>query len=152
KKLTALAGPGPSSREADEKKLAATAAAVEKQLAGILKPEQMKRLGQVLLQQYGKFPFSPASLPRIVEAQKGLGLTKDQLEKLSGRGRRVALESVLTEAQKAKWKEMLGKPTDVRLGRGLDGFPGLRTTLPGDSALLEDAEVAADLKLKAAQK
>jgi hypothetical protein len=155
KKLTALAGPVTATRGADEKKMAELAAATEKELAAILKPEQMKRLVQVMLQQYGRgaFPFSPTVLPRFVEVRKGLGLTKDQLDKLSSRGvgpRGSGLESVLTEAQKAKWKEMLGKATEVRLMP--PGFSGFGTSLPPDVALLQNAGVAADLKFTAAQK
>jgi hypothetical protein len=138
----------------DEKKLAEMAAEVEKELGGFLKPEQMKRLTEVLLQQYqrGSFPFSRLSLPRLVEVRKGLELTEEQLKKLGEAFPRVQMESVLTEAQKAKWKEMLGKASDVRIGSGpgMGGFPG--SNLPPELELLQARGAAEDLKLSAEQK
>ncbi len=156
KKLADLAGKRLSTLGADEKKLAELAAETEKELAGILKPEQMKRLAEVMLQQYqrGARPFARASLGRFVEVRKGLELTEDQIKKLGAGGFPLAaLDSVLTDAQKAKWKEMLGKATEVRLvpgGGGPGGFGG--GNLPAEIVLLNAKGVAEDLKFSADQK
>jgi hypothetical protein len=155
-KLKALADrPRTSTARLTEKERAAQAAATEKELAAILKPEQMRRLGEVMLQQYerGQFPFAPASLPRFVEVRKGLQLTPVQLTELQGR--RGNLAGVLTEAQKARWKEMLGKPSEAQLVLPGWGGPGRGPAAPRTTpelTFLQNADVQADLKLTAAQK
>ncbi|MBY0230657.1 MAG: hypothetical protein K2W96_15330, partial [Gemmataceae bacterium] len=151
KKLAALAGrgwPAMPGFAVDEKK----AAALRKDVEAILKPEQAKRLSEVLLRQYGTFPFGMNSLARLVEVRKGLGLTEEQLKKLvSGPTRLVRLESVLTDDQKAKWKEMLGEPTKVRLGP-IGGLAGAGRVLPDELVLLQDEGVADDVKLSDEQR
>jgi hypothetical protein len=115
-KLTAL---GARTRAAGaafltEEKMAALAAATEKELAPILKPPQVTRLGELVLQQLARAGASTSSvtLSRFVEVRKGLQLTPAQLEALSARG--ATLAGVLTEAQKARWTEMLGPLSDGR--------------------------------------
>ncbi len=118
----------------------------QKELAGILKPDQLKRLKEIELQQQGAQAFSDPDL------QKELKLTDDQKEKIktinedarsemrsifqgAGQGgdrqemmkkmqalRKETLENslaVLTKDQQAKYKEMTGKPFQVKFeGRG----------------------------------
>lgn len=63
-------------REKMQKEGEARAAETQKQIAAILKPEQLKRLKQIQLQQEG-----PAALRRP-EVAEALGLSKDQLDQL----------------------------------------------------------------------
>jgi Spy/CpxP family protein refolding chaperone len=122
----------------------------EKELAGVLKPEQSKRLKQISLQQRGSQALSDE------EVQKTLKLTDDQKDKIktlnedagkemrelfqNAQGnfreaqekvaalRKETMEKVvalLTDDQKKTWKEMTGEPFEVRFeGRG--GFGGRR--------------------------
>jgi len=120
--------------------LAQTAnAEMNKSLAEILKPAQMKRFQQVQLQQAGLGAFA---MPRVQEALK---LTDDQKSKIrtinesqgesmreafqGGQDDRAAMArkvaelrkqgtdkvlAVLTDEQKATWKELTGEPLEVR--------------------------------------
>jgi len=109
-------------------------------LGEILKPEQLKRLKQIELQQVGAQAFTRA------DVQKALTLTADQQEKIKtisddsaksmrelfqggnaqgGREKIAALrketgekiQAVLTDDQKKAWKELTGEPFEVRLGQ-----------------------------------
>jgi hypothetical protein len=74
-----------------------------KALLAILRPEQLKRLREVLLQGLsGRLAL--AALPELVQE---IGLSQEQ--KLAF-VRNANLEAVLTKEQQAKWKAMLGKP------------------------------------------
>jgi len=108
--------------------------ATNKALAGILKPEQLKRLRQIELQQSG---------PTDADCQKELGLSDEQKTKIKEIGdkfrsdmrdlvtggnfqdarekitklRKESLDkevAVLTDTQKKKWKEMTGEPFEVK--------------------------------------
>jgi Spy/CpxP family protein refolding chaperone len=112
---------------------------INKGLAGILKPDQVKRFDQIQLQTQGAQAFAT---PRVQEALK---LTDDQKAKINtitqesrqasmeafqsaGDDRQAAMQkiteirkqanekavNVLTAAQKAQWKEMTGDPYEVR--------------------------------------
>jgi hypothetical protein len=125
------------SREERQKKMQEQNQAAEKEVAEILKPEQLKRLKQITLQQRG---VQAVAQPEVAEA---LGLSSEQKEKLKtiqadaqkemreirqslqgGGGNREEAQKkmaelrkaaeekvadVLTADQKAKWKEMLGE-------------------------------------------
>jgi Spy/CpxP family protein refolding chaperone len=114
---------------------------VRKNLAEILKPEQVKRFEQIQLQQMGL--MAAPDMPRVQETLK---LTDDQKAKLAalqteqreamrelfsggGGGDRQAVGekmaelrkkssekalAVLTDAQKSSWKELTGEPFEVR--------------------------------------
>jgi Spy/CpxP family protein refolding chaperone len=132
--------------EAREKKVKEMAKENEKFLADTLKPEQAKRLKQLVLQQYNVQAFSQ---PDVV---KELKLTAEQQQKFKdldkehqahmlalrrpGGGGEEAMKKIgevnkelaekaqklLTPEQQAKWKEMIGEP-----------FKGeLRMNRPGD--------------------
>jgi Spy/CpxP family protein refolding chaperone len=110
--------------------------ATNKALAGILKPEQIKRLKQIELQQSG---------PSDADAQKELALSDEQktkikelADKLREQSREVFKNAqgnfeeardkltklrketqekelgVLTDTQKKKWKELTGEPFEVK--------------------------------------
>ncbi|MGL4551385.1 MAG: hypothetical protein ACRC33_09370 [Gemmataceae bacterium] len=136
-------GPGatPSERAGD----------LEKQLAAFLKPEQMKRLREALLQTFssrgpgGRGIFASPAI--FVEVSEGLKLSDEQKAKLTG----TAFLDVLTEAQQAKWKEMLGKPLDGPLTAGFGGR-GRPSQQPYTIQMLEAADVAKELALTGDQK
>jgi Spy/CpxP family protein refolding chaperone len=122
------------SREERQAKMQELAKAGEKSVAGLLKPEQMKRLKQISLQLRGAGAFGNP------EVAKALNLTDEQKEKLKaiqeetgravrelfqGGGDRAEMRkkmaelhkganekatALLTDDQKAKWKEMTGTP------------------------------------------
>jgi hypothetical protein len=114
-------------------------AEARKAVAGILKPEQAKRLRQIELQQAGL---------NDVEAQKALKVSDEQKKKLQGisedankerreivksangnfqeavekmaklrKETREKQEKVLTEEQKKEWKAMQGEPFEVKFER-----------------------------------
>ena len=138
-----------------EKQDAQQAADNDKALAEILKPEQLARFKQIMLQVYAKLALSApgfAILGRIVEVSEGLKLTKEQKDRLAGQE---ALTTVLDEAQQAKWKEMLGKPFEPLpspLGQRVGG-PTARTTALANVMLqhLGVQSVQEDLKLSSDQ-
>jgi vacuolar-type H+-ATPase subunit H len=111
--------------------------ATNKALAGILKPEQIKRLRQIELQQSG---------PTDADCQKELGLSDEQKTKIKEAGDKSREEmrdifknaqgnfqeaqekmaklrkqttekqlAVLSDEQKKKWKEMTGDPFEVKI-------------------------------------
>ena len=129
---------------------------VTKATSNVLKPEQVKRLDQITLQQRGAGALSDADI------QKKLKLTDEQKTKLkkitddaaksrqdifaAGRGpetgkkmeaiRKETMEkatAILTDAQAKTWKEMTGTPFEVRFEFGK---PGERK--PGESKPKED--------------
>ena len=121
----------------------------EKSLAGILTPDQIKRLKQIEIQAQGAQAFTDP------EVEKQLNLTGDQKEKIKtiaadaqaemrelfqgggGGGDRAEMQkkraalskatmerisAVLTSAQKDTWKEMTGAPVEIQFqGRGRRG-------------------------------
>lgn len=141
------------SREEIREKIQEMREKSEKLLADILKPEQLKRLKQIELQQQGLM-----GALRNREVASSLGLTEDQREQLralqqdfiramrdlreSGGDRREMFEKiqefrksteekilkVLTSEQKAKWKELTGEPFkgEIRRGFGRRGGRGGR--------------------------
>src|SRR5215207_9176608 len=78
----------------------------EKALGEILKPEQLTRFKQLVLQYYATAParFGASSVGRIVEVVEGLKLTKEQKDDLQ-QGKELA--KVLDEKQQKLWKELL---------------------------------------------
>jgi len=127
----------------DRQKFQEQVAANEKSLADTLKPEQLKRLKQIALQQQGSFAIGRG------EVAEELKLTADQKEKLkalqddaqgkmrqamSGGNREEArgkiadlrkatnekMLELLTDEQKTKWKELTGEPFtgEIRFGDG----------------------------------
>jgi hypothetical protein len=123
--------------------------AVMEALAKTLKPEQLKRLKEINLQQRGNSAFNDAKV------QKALSFTDEQKEKVSGilkdadkerremfaalrqgggdfqemrkkmtelnEGVTKKIQEILTDDQKDKWKDMIGKPFKFerpRFGRG----------------------------------
>jgi Spy/CpxP family protein refolding chaperone len=137
-------------RDQIREKMQELAKANQAALAEILKPEQTKRLREIALQRQG--PMAIAN-PQVAEALK---LTEDQKEKIraiqresfeglrtGGRGgnfeeirakmaeRRKEssekIQNLLTDEQKAKWKELLGAPFTgeiERPQRGTGNRPG----------------------------
>ncbi len=103
----------------------------------VLKPDQAKRLWQIVLQQRGPHAFADA------EVADALGLRRDQRDSIHQieedarrsffkghalkhpddfwKGEHDQLLGVLTEEQKAKWKEMIGDPLQGEIR--LDGRP-----------------------------
>lgn len=112
-----------------------------KALGEVLKPEQVKRLKQIELQQRGSRAFVDE------EVQKALKLTDEQKEKIKGiaeesgkqmrelfgggQGNREEafkkmqslrketndkVQAVLSDDQKKAWKELTGEPFEVRFG------------------------------------
>lgn len=106
----------------------------EKEIEGVLKPEQLKRVKQISLQMQGSRALTTE------QVQKDLGITEEQKEKFQkiGEESREAFRStfqqgrpdfekmqamqkeigekyqgVLTSEQKTKWKEMTGEPFDT---------------------------------------
>jgi Spy/CpxP family protein refolding chaperone len=139
----AFGGGRPDFEKMREMQKASTEAA-EKLVKETLKPEQQKRLKQIQLQQGGLMAFASE------EVQKGLSLTDEQKEKLKTLGsdmqkdmqelrqggfspetmqktRALTKEymgkaaDMLTDDQKAKWKEMTGEPFEVQMQRRRPG-------------------------------
>jgi Spy/CpxP family protein refolding chaperone len=112
---------------------------VKKSLAGVLKPDQLKRFEQIELQNRGAMAFSDPDI------QKKLNLTGDQKDKIRGivedsnaqrrelfqgfqsdregtmkkmqelnRETMSKAANVLTSEQKATWKELAGEPYEVK--------------------------------------
>ncbi len=128
-------------------------AAARARLATFLTPEQVKRLGQVTFQQYGKpgaaISFSIGSLLRVSEFREGVGLTPAQRKKADAPFGRLKLADFLTPAQMERWKAMCGPPTELLLSSAdINRFA--RIDHP-EIVFLERSEVRADLKLSIAQ-
>jgi Spy/CpxP family protein refolding chaperone len=134
KQQEAFAGLRDLSQEERQAKMREMRQANDKALAEVLKPEQMKRLRQINLQQMGAMALGNA------ETAKTLGLTDEQKEKIKAIGDDARKEmqelrqsggdpddvrkkteeirkssgekmmAVLTDEQKAKWKELAGEP------------------------------------------
>jgi Spy/CpxP family protein refolding chaperone len=123
----------------------------EKELAGVLQPEQSKRLKQISLQMRGSQAFNEE------EVQKSLNLTDDQKDKIktinedAGKemqeirqsaqgnfqemGKKMAalgketmdkVSSLLTDEQKKSWKEMTGDHFEFKFEAPPGGFRGRR--------------------------
>jgi hypothetical protein len=102
--------------------------AVEKQAVELLRPEQARRLGQMLRQQVGVWAFEEEAVALAI------GLTPAQRRELEAiqneamttyradvRGDRPHVERVLqlfTPAQKARWREQVGEPFEGFLPPG----------------------------------
>jgi len=93
----------------DEAKLRAFYQDHEKALAQVLKPDQMTRLRQVMLQQYAQGRIRFGTLADMVEAADVLKL--DDKQRAAFRDG-TAQDKVLTDAQQAALKDLLGKPYD----------------------------------------
>ncbi len=126
----------------------AMSAEIRKGLTDILKPEQVKRYDQIVLQQMGV--LGAPAMPRVQEA---LNLTDDQKSKLraimeeQSEARRELFQggggggggpspeamakmtelrkkgndkamAILTDSQKSSWKELTGEPFEVKLEPG----------------------------------
>ncbi len=144
-KLGELAVRARAAAPASQEVAAETAEAFEKALGRILKPAQLQRLREVMFQHHAAGLFGRATLARIIEARQRLALTEDQIAKLPAARN---MEDVLTEAQKAAWKGMVGKPWDGSLTPARQRSTNLTPTL----TFLQDAGVSADLALTDAQK
>jgi hypothetical protein len=137
------------SKEERQDKMKEMGKANDKALAQILKPEQQKRLKQLRFQQFGT-----NAIATNAEVADGLGLTGDQREKLKGitddmrkevqelrdsgappeeMQKKMAelrkssgdkIMGLLTDEQKAKWKEMQGEPFKGDLRGGGRRGPG----------------------------
>lgn len=135
------------SREEVQAKLAERTKEGEKFLAGLLKPEQMKRLDQISYQQRGANAFSD------VEVQKALGFTDEQRQKVEAiqkdgqaamrdlfqpggdfaeaakkmeefqKSQQAKLTSVLTAEQKTKWTELQGAKFEGKIDKPAFGKP-----------------------------
>jgi hypothetical protein len=113
----------------------------EKELAEILKPEQVKRLKEVLYQQMERIPVGPLVLAGDDAIGKALQLTDDQKARMRARE---SLADVLTDGQKKEWKKLQGEPFTGRLQMG----PLVRTVAaPGRLQYLGQNPVRIDLKL-----
>jgi hypothetical protein len=121
-------------------------------LGGILKPEQAKRLRELILQRNSLGGRRPVPLDTIV-AYPGvpaeLGLSARQVERLQGGG---SAEQVLTADEKAKAAKLVGEPFSGRLGFVVMPRPRLGTAGPVPAAparlrLAQDADVQAELKM-----
>ena len=124
--------------EETRKKMEEARQAADKAVAGILKPEQLKRVKQISLQQQGARSLSN---PEVASALK---LTDEQMSKIKSiqeetrpargqRGQRdeetrkkmeearkaanEKLMNVLTTEQKGKWKELIGEPFKGEIAR-----------------------------------
>ena len=151
KKLAALK----SDRPADESEvdLAARAEALEKEFAGIVKPEQMKRWKQAVLGWLGpNGRQAELTLMSCVDVRKTLGLTDAQMRRLY---RGAAVDSVFDPKQKEKWAELTGQNVPR------PAVPTVQTVLPiapsmsilwTEMRIVGDPSVIADLKLTPEQK
>ena len=93
-----------------------------------------------------RFEFSRADLQRLEQLRTGsrvlnqpdlvkvLELTEEQKTQLAG-GSRLLLD-VLTEKQKAKWKELAGEPFTARMQATLPGFPAGGGFAPHQSSIV----------------
>lgn len=148
----------------DEAKLRAFYQEHEKALAQVLKPEQMTRLRQVLLQQYAQGRGRSGTLADMVEAADALKFDDKQRAALRDG---TALGEVLTQAQQATLKDLLGKPYDGALVQSrppLDPANPLNPANPppftprvptGTTTAVyaaAEAHIQAELKLEARQK
>jgi hypothetical protein len=119
----------------------------EKELADILKPEQVKRLREVLYQQIERIPVGPMVLAGDDEVGKALKLTDDQKARMRARE---SLDAVLTADQKKEWKKLQGAPFTERL---VMSFPfGTIVNAPARLQYLAQNPVQVDLKLTDKQK
>jgi hypothetical protein len=132
--------------EERQKKLQELNQANEKQLAEILKPEQLKRLKQIAWQQQGGQALAESDVAEALglsgeqkekiktineDAQKEMrelfqpGGNREEAQKKMAEMRKATEEkrmAVLTDTQKAKWKELLGEPFKGEITR--PGRPG----------------------------
>jgi hypothetical protein len=149
-----------AARRDEPEKLAEFQKSHEKALAEILKPAQMQRLRQVLLQQVAPGGPRPMSISLLASVVPQLKLSEKQIEKLEGGE---PMEKVLDEAQQKQWKEMLGEPFNGRLGIARQANPGggfnkgggfTSRTLPAAPPALVELQTKAiqdELKMTAAQ-
>ncbi len=94
----------------------------EKELADILAEEQMSRLKQIATQLQG---------PQAVldsEVSEKLQLTNEQASKVQGLTRKdeKKLNTILTEEQRTKWREMVGRPFHGKITLPSPGMPAPR--------------------------
>ena len=94
----------------------------EKELADILAEEQVTRLKQIATQLQGP----QAVLDSEVSAK--LQLTKEQASKVQGLTRKdeKKLNTILTEEQRHKWQEMVGRPFHGKITLPSPGMPAAR--------------------------
>src|SRR5262249_18459339 len=119
----------------------------EKELAEILKPEQVKRLREVLYQQMERIPVGPMVLAGDDEFGKALKLTDDQKARMRARE---SLDAVLTADQKKEWKKLQGAPFAGTLVMSFPFRPGV--SIPERLQYLEQNPVRVDLKLTEKQR
>jgi hypothetical protein len=128
----------------------------EKALAAILKPEQMTRLSEIMLQKMIAGPVSGTThFANLIEVRDRLKLTdKQRFSLLDG----TAPEKALTEAQVATLKEMQGKPFTGTLQATR---PAVESPLPASRLLINrmrlavaatEARIQAELKMTEDQK
>lgn len=144
------------SREELQKKMAERREATQKALAGILKPEQVKRLRQISLQQMGTGALNDPEVSKELkitddqkekirdirtkafEGQRGQGADRSEEARKKRAEARKAVEEkvmgILTAEQKTKLKELTGEPFKGEITRpqfGGGNRPNGQTRRPG---------------------
>jgi hypothetical protein len=112
---------------------------IRKDLDDFLKPAQVMRLRQVILQHFARSSAGSRSLAADAEVVKDLKLDDGQVRKLQGGA---AFLDVLNDGQKKGWAKLIGKPFEARLQTGLTPV-----VLPVVLQYLSSRDVAANLKL-----
>jgi hypothetical protein len=149
--FTALTDSSPEGLKARDELLRKT----EKFFADTLKPDQLKRLNQIGLQRVAQSAERTGTARLLGQsALDELKLSDDQKKKLADNAR---LADVLTAAQQAKWKELLGTPFTGELrptfATGPGGGPGgFGTRTASEIVYLQQVSVQEDLKLTDKQK
>lgn len=133
----------PKDREERKKKFEEISQATEKAVAGFLKPEQLKRLKQLMVQQKGEWAFYDTDVSaslKLSDAQKDQiqGIRKEagkairnifqqaqgdrqEIQKKLAEHRKGLMAKIvgsLTEEQKKTWQELVGEPFKGDFGRG----------------------------------
>jgi hypothetical protein len=124
-----------------------TTKAIDKVFADILKPAQVKRLRQVIMQQMERGPIVVGAqvLAGTPEVAEGLKLTDEQKAKIT---RSTRLTSLLTDDQMKAWKSLTGEPFETALQMGFrGGFGGTigRAAMPASVQYLLQKAVAGEL-------
>ena len=148
------AGTNPFDRPGESPR--AKAARLEKELLAFLKPGQVRRLKEVLIQQVRTSRLPVDRLPSwitqrgpegILEVAEALALSAAQKAKLA---EGVPLPKVLDAKQEARWRALIGKPLAAPLKLTFGSF-GNRSKLY-EADLAASPDVAKELRLTDAQK
>jgi len=119
------------SPEERTKKMQEMAKENDKLVADLLKPDQSKRLKQIQLQQQGAMAFTAEQKQKLKDIQdmvtkeraalrQGGGDRQEAAKKIADLTKKTNTEAMalLTEDQKAKWKEMTGEPFKGEIVQG----------------------------------